>query len=87
MLSLAIVELVVSRDNGNDRFALGVDQRQGLARTVLGEPKELSDGLNGAHTRGLDLGELTIVGALGHDHLSARGLVIGGKAAIVAVDQ
>ena len=87
MLGLAVVELMIARDDGHDGLALGIDERQGLARAVLGEPKELSDGLNGAHTRGLDLGELTIAGALGHDHLSARGLVIGGKAAIVAVDQ
>ena len=87
MLGLAIVELVVTRDNGHDGLALGVDECQRLARTVLGEAKELGDGLNGTHTRSLDLGERAVAGALGHNDLGACRLVIGSKAAIVAVDE
>ena len=87
MLGLAVIELVVARDNGNDRLALGVDQRQRLARTVLGEAEKLGDGLDGAHTRSLDLGKRAVAGALGHNDLGACSLVIGSKAAIVAVDE
>ena len=87
MLGLAVIELVVARDNGHDWLALGIDQRQRLSRTVLGEAKELGNGLDGAHARSLDLGERTVAGALGHDDLGACRLVIGSKAAIVAVDQ
>ena len=87
VLGLAVIELVVARDNGHDWLALGIDQRQRLSRTVLGEAKELGNGLDGAHARSLDLGERTVAGALGHDDLGACRLVIGSKAAIVAVDQ
>lgn len=87
MLGLAVIELVVARDNGSDRLALGVDQRQRLARTVLGEAEKLGDGLDGAHTRSLDLGKRAVAGALGHNDLGACSLVIGSKAAIVAVDE
>ena len=87
MLGLAVVELVVARDNGHDWLALGVDQRQRLASAVLGEAEELGNGLDGAHTRSLDLGERAIAGALGHNDLGACSLVIGSKAAIVAVDE
>ena len=87
VLGLAIVELVVARNNGHDRLALGVDECQRLARTVLGEAKELSNSFDGAHARSLDLGERTVAGALSHDDLGACRLVIGSKAAIVAVDQ
>ena len=87
MLGLAVIELVVARDNGHDRLALGVDERQRLSRTVLGEAKELGDGLDGAHARSLDLGERTVARTLGHNDLGACSLVIGSKATIVAVDQ
>ena len=87
MLGLAVIELVVARDNGHDRLALGVNQRQRLARAVLGEAEELGDGLDGAHTRSLDLGECTVAGALGHNDLGACSLVIGSKTAIVTVDE
>ena len=87
VLGLAVIELVVARDNGHDWLALGIDQRQRLSRTVLGEAKELGNGLDGARARSLDLGERTVAGALGHDDLGACRLVIGSKAAIVAVDQ
>ena len=87
MLGLAVVELVIARNDGHNRLALGIDQSQGLTRAVLGETKELGNGLDGAHTRSLDLGERAVAGALGHDNLSACRLVIGSKAAIVAVDE
>ena len=87
MLGLAVIELVVARDNGHDRLALGVDECQRLARAVLGEAEELGNGLDGAHTRSLDLGERAIAGALGHNDLGACSLVIGSKTAIVAVDE
>ena len=87
MLGLALVELVVARDNGHDRLALRVDESQRLARAVLGEAEELGDGLDGAHTGSLDLGERAVAGALGHSDLGACSLVIGSKAAIVAVDE
>ena len=87
VLGLAIVELVIARNNGHDRLALGVDECQRLARAVLGEAEELGNGLDGAHARSLDLGERTVAGALGHDDLGACRLVIGSKAAIVAVDE
>ena len=87
MLGLAVIELMIARDNGHDRLALGIDERQRLSRTVLGETEELGDGLNGAHARSLDLGERTVAGALSHDDLGACRLVIGSKAAIVAVDE
>ena len=48
VLGLAVIELVVARDNGHDWLALGIDQRQRLSRTVLGEAKELGNGLDGA---------------------------------------
>ena len=44
VLGLAVIELVVARDNGHDWLALGIDQRQRLSRTVLGEAKELGNG-------------------------------------------
>ena len=87
VLGLAIVELVIARNNGHDRLALGVDECQRLARAVLGEPKELSNSLNGAHARSLNLGERTVTRTLGHDDLGACSLVIGSEAAIVAVDE
>ena len=87
VLGLAVVELMIARDNGHNRLTLGVDESQGLARAVLGEAKELGDGLNGTHTRSLDLGKRAVAGALGHDDLGACSLVIGSKAAIVAVDE
>ena len=87
MLGLAIVELVVARDNGHDRLALGVDERQRLSRAVLGEPKELSNSLDGAHARSLDLGKRTVARTLGHDDLGACSLIVGGEAAIIAVDE
>ena len=87
MLGLAVIELVVARDNGHDWLALGVNQRQRLTRTVLGEAEELGDGLDGAHTRSLDLGKRAVAGALGHNDLGACSLVIGSKAAIVTVDE
>ena len=87
VLGLTVVELVVARTNGHDRLALGVNQRQRLARAVLGEAEELGDGLDGAHTRSLDLGERAVAGTLGHNDLGACGLVIGSKAAIVAVHE
>ena len=87
MLGLAVIELVVARDNGHDWLALSVDQRQGLARAVLGEAEELGDGLDGTHARSLDLSERAVTGALGHNDLGACGLIIGSKAAIVAVDE
>ena len=87
MLGLAIVELVVTRDNGHDGLALGVDECQRLARTVLGEAKELGDGLNGTHTRSLDLGERAVARTLGHNDLGACRLIVGSEAAIVAVDE
>ena len=87
VLGLAVVELMIARNDGHNRLALGVDESQGLARAVLGEPKELGNGLDGAHARSLDLGKRTVAGTLGHDNLSACRLVIGSKAAIVAVDQ
>ena len=87
VLGLAVVELMIARNDGHNRLTLGVDESQGLARTVLGEPKELGNGLDGAHARSLDLGECAVAGALGHNDLGACSLVIGSKAAIVAVDQ
>ena len=87
MLGLTVVELVVARNNGHDRLALCVDECQRLAHAVLGEAKELSNSFDGAHARSLDLGERTVAGALSHDDLGACRLVIGSKAAIVAVDQ
>ena len=87
VLGLAVVELMIARNDGHNRLALGVDKRQGLARAVLGEPKELGNGLDGAHARSLDLGERAVAGTLGHNDLGACSLVIGSKAAIVAVDQ
>ena len=78
---------MIARNDGHNRLTLGIDQRQGLARTVLGEAEELGNGLDGAHARSLDLGERTVAGALGHDNLSACRFVIGSKAAVVAVDQ
>ena len=87
MLGLAIVELMIARNDGHNRLALGVDESQRLARAVLGKAEELGDGLDGAHTRSLDLGERTVAGALGHSDLGACSLVVGSKAAIVAVDE
>ena len=87
MLGLAVIELVVARDNGHDRLALGVDKRQRLSRTVLGETEELGDGLDGAHARSLDLGERTVARTLDHNDLGACGLIVGSEAAIVAVDE
>ena len=87
MLGLAIVELVVARDNGHDGLALGVDECQRLARAVLGEAEELCNGLDGAHARSLDLGKRTVARTLGHNDLGACGLIVGCKAAIVAVDE
>ena len=87
MLGLAVVELMIARDDGHDGLTLGIDQRQGLARAVLGEAEELGDGLDGAHARSLDLGKRTVARTLGHDDLGACRLVIGSKAAIVAVDE
>ena len=87
VLGLAVIEFVVARDNGHDRLALRVDESQRLARAVLGEAEELGDGLDGAHTRSLDLGKRAVAGALGHSDLGACSLVIGSKAAIVAVDE
>ena len=87
VLGLAVVELMIARNDGHNRLALGVDESQGLARAVLGEPKELGNGLDGAHARSLDLGKRTVAGTFGHDNLSACRLVVGSKAAIVAVDQ
>ena len=87
MLGLAVVELMVARNDGDNGLALGVDERQGLARAVLGEAEELGNGLNGTHTRSLHLGECTVAGALGHDDLGARSLIVGSKATIVAVDE
>lgn len=87
VLGLAVVELVIARNDGHNGLTLGIDQRQGLARAVLGEPKELGNGLDGAHARSLDLGERTVAGTLGHNDLGACRLVVGSKAAIVAVDQ
>ena len=87
VLGLAVVELMIARNDGHNRLTLGVDESQGLARAVLGKAEELGDGLDGAHARGLDLGERTVAGALGHDNLGACRLVIGSKAAVVAVDQ
>ncbi len=62
MFGLAVVELMIARDNGHNRLTLGIDQRQGLARAVLGEAEELGDSLDGAHARGLDLGKRTVAG-------------------------
>ena len=87
VLGLAVIELVVARDNGHDWLALGIDQRQRLSRTVLGEAKELGNGLNGAHARSLDLGKRTVAGTLGHDDLGACSLIIGGKTAVIAIDE
>ena len=87
VLGLAIVELVIARNNGHDRLALGVDECQRLARAVLGEAEELCNGLDGAHTRSLDLGKRTVARTLGHNDLGTCGLVIGSKAALVAVDE
>ena len=87
MLGLAVVELMIARNDGHNRLTLGVDKSQRLARTVLGEAEELGDGLDGAHARSLDLSERTVAGTLSHNHLGACSLVIGSKAAIVAVDE
>ena len=87
MLGLAVIELVVARNNGHDRLALSVDERQRLSRAVLGEPKELSNSLNGAHARSLDLGERAVARTLGHNNLGACGLIVGSEAAFVAVDE
>ena len=87
VLGLAVIEFVVARDNGHDRLALGVDESQRLARAVLGEAEKLGDGLDGAHTGSLDLGERAVAGTLGHNDLGACSLVIGSEAAIVAVDE
>ena len=87
MLGLAVVELMIARNDGHNRLTLGIDESQGLARTVLGEAEELGNSLDGAHARSLDLGECAVAGALGHNDLGACSLVIGSKAAIVAVDQ
>ena len=87
VLGLAIVELVIARNNGHDRFALGVDECQRLARAVLGEAEELCNGLDGAHARSLNLGERTVTRTLGHDDLGACRLVIGSKAAVIAIDE
>ncbi len=87
MLGLAIVELVVARNNGHDGLALGVEECQRLARAVLGEAEELCNGLDGAHARSLDLGKRTVARTLGHNDLGACGLVISSKAAIITVDQ
>ena len=78
---------MVARDNGHNRLALGIDESQGLARAVLGEAKELCNGLDGAHARSLDLGERTVARTLGHNDLGACGLIVGSEAAIVAVDE
>ena len=87
MLGLAVVELMIARNNGHDGLALGIDERQGLARAVLGEPKELSNSLNGAHARSLNLGKRTVTGTLSHDDLGACSLIIGGKTAVIAIDE
>ena len=78
---------MIARDNGHDWLALGIDESQGLARAVLGEAKELCNGLDGAHARSLDLGERTVARTLGHNDLGACGLIVGSEAAIVAVDE
>ena len=87
VLGLTIVELVVARNNGHDRLALCVNECQRLARAVLGEAEELCNGLDGAHARSLDLGKRTVARTLGHDNLGACSLVIGGKTAVIAIDE
>ena len=87
VLGLAIVELVIARDDCHDGLTLGVDECQRLARAVLGEAEELGNGLDGTHARSLDLGERTVARSLSNDDLGACGLIVGGKAAIVAVHQ
>ena len=87
MLGLAVVEFMIARNDGHDRLALSVDECQRLARAVLGEAEELCNGLDGAHTRSLDLGKRTVARTLGHNDLGTCGLVIGSKAALVAVDE
>ena len=87
VLGLAVVELVIARDDCHDGLTLGVDECQRLARAVLGEAEELGNGLDGAHARSLDLGERTVARALSNDDLGACGLIVGSKTAVVAVDQ
>ena len=48
VLGLAIVELMVTRDNGDNRRTVFGNESKRLARAILGEPKELGNGLNGA---------------------------------------
>ena len=50
VLGLAIVELMVTRDNGDNRRTVFGNESKRLARAILGEPKELGNGLNGAKT-------------------------------------
>ena len=87
MLGLAVVEFMIARNDGHDRLALSVDECQRLARAVLGEAEELCNGLDGAHTRSLDLGKRTVARTLGHNDLGACGLIVGSEAALIAVDE
>ena len=87
VLGLAVVELVVTGDERQDRVALGVDDAQGLDGGVLGDVEELGEVLDRVDARGLDLGEHAVAGAVEDGNLRGGRLVVCRKAAAVTVDE
>ena len=87
MLGLAVVELVVARDDRDNGVARSVDDGQRLTRAVLGEAEELGHRGDRAHAGRVDLLQGTIAGNLGNGDLSGSGLVVRSVAASVAVHE
>ena len=87
LLSLALVELMVAGNYGDNLGTVLGNKGQGFAGPVLGEAKEVGNGLDGTHARSVNLFQDAVSRALGHRDLSGSGLVVSGESAVIAVDQ
>ena len=86
-LSLALVELMVAGNYGDNLGTVLGNKGQGFTGTVLGEAKEVGNGLDGTHARSVNLFQGAVSRALGHRDLSGSGLIVSGESAVIAVDQ
>ena len=85
VLGLAIVELMVTRDNGDNRRTVFGNESKRLARAILGEPKELGNGLNGAKTRRVHLLKRAVARALSNGNSGGCRLFVGRKTTVIAI--
>ena len=87
VLGLAVVELVVTGNDGDDGIPIGVDERERLTGAAFGELEERRDLGDRSKAGSMDLLQGSVAGALANRDLGGGRLVVSCVTARVAVDE